>query len=59
MKILKRILKTITIFAISIIALLLLAIGVLNIFKFAIYRDYYKAESTLCRNPGLSDGFVC
>jgi hypothetical protein len=27
--------------------------------KFAIYSDYYSIESTLCDNPGLSDGFVC
>ena len=59
MKILKRILKSITIFALSIISLLLFVIVALNALKFVIYREYYKAESTLCRNPGLSDGFVC
>ena len=41
------------------LALVLLTVGVLNIAKFAIYSDYYAAESALCRNPGLNDGFVC
>ena len=41
------------------LALVLAVVGVLNIAKFAIYADYYAAESALCRNPGLSDGFVC
>ncbi|MBQ8334294.1 MAG: hypothetical protein IJX93_11045 [Clostridia bacterium] len=41
------------------IALAAVVVGGLNIAKFAIYRDYYAAESALCRNPGLSDGFVC
>jgi len=40
-------------------ALFLLVIGGLNVAKFFLYRDYYAAESALCRNPGLNDGFVC
>ena len=41
------------------LALLMAVIGVLNIAKFALYRDYYNAETALCKNPGLSNGFVC
>lgn len=59
MKILKKIAKYISVIVLSIIALFLLVIVGLNISKFAIYREYYKAESNLCKNPGLSDGFVC
>ncbi len=40
-------------------ALVMAVVGVLNIAKFAIYSDYYAAESALCKNPGLNDGFVC
>ena len=43
----------------AVLALFLLLIGGLNIAKFFLYRDYYAAESALCRNPGLNDGFVC
>ncbi len=43
----------------AVLALVILGIGGLNIAKFAIYRDYYAAESALCKNPGLNDGFVC
>ena len=59
MNILKKITKHISIIVLSIIALFLLVIVGLNISKFVIYREYYKAESNLCKNPGLSDGFVC
>lgn len=59
MKILKKIAKYISVIVLSIIALFLLVIVGLNISKFLIYREYYKAESKLCKNPGLSDGFVC
>ena len=31
----------------------------MNIFKFAIYSDYYAIKTDLCENPGLNDGFVC
>ncbi len=43
----------------SLIGIVLLAIGVLNLAKFAIYADYYSIETSLCKNPGLGDGFVC
>lgn len=59
MNILKKITKYISIVVLSIIVLFLLVIVGLNISKFVIYREYYKAESNLCKNPGLSDGFVC
>ena len=44
---------------ISIIAIVILAWGGLNIAKFPIYSEYYSIESNVCQNPGLSDGFVC
>jgi len=43
----------------TLVVLLLLVTGSLNIVKLILYRDYYAVESTLCRNPGLNDGFVC
>ena len=43
----------------GILALLILTVGVLNIAKFVIYSEYYSAKDNLCKNPGLSDGFVC
>ena len=43
----------------SAVALLLLIVGGLNLLKFAIYGDYYAIKEDVCRNPGLSDGFVC
>ncbi len=59
----KRIVKTIFKIAISIILgialIFVVAIGGLNIAKFAIYSDYYDIEDEVCENPGLGDGFVC
>lgn len=43
----------------SLLTLVLLIILGLNIAKFLIYPDYYDAKQDLCKNPGLSDGFVC
>lgn len=57
--ILKRVGKIALILLISVLALVLLAWGGLNIAKFAIYSDYYGMEESLCKNPGLGDGFVC
>lgn len=37
----------------------LLVVGGLNLAKFAIYMEYYSIETNVCKNPGLSDGFVC
>ena len=39
------------------LALIILVAG--NLGKFAIYNEYYKIESNVCRNPGLGDGFIC
>ncbi|MBQ8720489.1 MAG: hypothetical protein IJY65_05595 [Clostridia bacterium] len=43
----------------SLLVIVVLVIGGLNVAKFAIYGEYYSMEKTLCKNPGLSDGFVC
>ena len=43
----------------SLLALVLLIISGLNLAKFLIYPDYYESKTDLCKNPGLSDGFVC
>ena len=43
----------------GILALVILVIGGLNIAKFAIYGEYFSIKDNICRNPGLSDGFVC
>lgn len=51
--------KTLLIMLISVIALVILVWGVLNLAKFAIYSDYYSMKTDVCDNPGLSDGFVC
>jgi len=59
MKISKLIGKIFAGIILSLLAILVLVIGGLNIAKFVIYRDYYAAETTLCKNPGLNDGFVC
>ncbi len=42
-------------------ALLLATVALLglNLAKFAIYGEYYKANTNVARNPGLNDGFVC
>ncbi|MBQ2726552.1 MAG: hypothetical protein IJF78_12680 [Clostridia bacterium] len=59
MKIIKITGKICAAVLISFAALLILTVITLNLAKYAIYRDYYAAESALCRNPGLNDGFVC
>lgn len=51
--------KILLIILLSIIALVILVWGVLNLAKFAIYSDYYSMKTDVCDNPGLSDGFVC
>ena len=43
----------------SLVALVLLLVGGLNLLKFAIYADYYDAKTDICENPGLGDGLVC
>ena len=59
MKILKKIGKILAIVLASVLALVVLVLGGLNIAKFFIYDDIYEAETALCQNPGLNDGFVC
>ena len=58
-KILRKIAKIALIALSSIVGLVLLALGGLNVAKFIIYDDYYEIEDAVCKNPGLSDGFVC
>ncbi|MBR5779350.1 MAG: hypothetical protein IKY21_01840 [Clostridia bacterium] len=55
----KKILKIALTVLAALLSLVIVVWGALNILKFAIYSDYYSIESTLCDNPGLSDGFVC
>ena len=58
-KILKITGKILLITICSLLAVVLLVLGGLNVAKFFIYNDYYAIEETLCKNPGLGDGFVC
>jgi hypothetical protein len=51
--------KILLIVVASILAVAILFLGGLNIAKFAIYSDYYAIKTNICKNPGLSDGFVC
>lgn len=41
------------------LALFILFIVTLNIAKFGIYSDFYAIKTDICKNPGLSDGFIC
>lgn len=59
MKRLKKILAITGIVIASIIVLALFIVALFNVLKFAIYKDYYAIEQTICKNPGLNDGFVC
>lgn len=43
----------------SVLALVVLVWGGLNLAKFAIYNEYYSMKENVCKNPGLNDGFVC
>ena len=58
-KILKLVLRIAVCVLSAVLALLLLTLGALNVAKFAIYSEYYSIKENVCRNPGLSDGFVC
>ena len=59
----KKVLKTVGKIALmvlaTVLAVIILVIGGLNIAKFVIYKDYYSIETSICKNPGLNDGFVC
>lgn len=59
MKVLKKIGKIALIAILSIVGVFATIVGGLNIAKFAIYSDYYKIKTNICKNPGLNDGFVC
>ncbi|MBO5682804.1 MAG: hypothetical protein J6S10_02395 [Clostridia bacterium] len=59
MKILKLLGKIALFILPSLLSLLIVLLGVLNVAKFVIYSDYYSHRDNLCKNPGLSDGFVC
>lgn len=59
MKTIKKIGKGCLTVLASLLALIFLVVGTLNIAKFFLYSDYYAAETALCKNPGLHDGFVC
>lgn len=60
MKILKKILTKILLKALlAVLGLAVLAVAVLNVAKFALYREYYSIKSDICVNPGLNDGFLC
>ena len=56
LKILWKILWKVLVVALG---LAIVAVGVLNVAKFALYREYYSIRSNICANPGLKDGFVC
>ena len=43
----------------ALLAVVILVIGGFNIAKFAIYKEYYSIETSICKNPGLNDGFEC
>lgn len=58
-KIIKLILKLVGMAAGGVLALALLVLVGLNLAKFVIYSDYYAVKEDVCKNPGLSDGFVC
>ncbi|MBQ8400069.1 MAG: hypothetical protein IJX08_08950 [Clostridia bacterium] len=58
-KVFKIVLKVVLALLALIVALVLLVFGGLNLAKFVLYDDYYAMKSDLCKNPGLSDGFVC
>ncbi len=45
-------------FVATILSLVILVLGGLNVAKYAIYSDYYSYREAVCINPGLNDGFV-
>ena len=59
MKLFKGIAQTLlTIVLLAIFIFMLTVLG-LNCAKFLIYPDYYPRVESVCKNPGLNDGFVC
>ena len=57
--ILKLICKILAIILGAAVTLALVTLIGLNAAKFFIYSDYYQIKEDVCKNPGLSDGFVC
>lgn len=57
--ILKKVGKIALMAVASLLALVIVVIGVFNVAKLAIYREYYSSKTDICKNPGLNDGFVC
>lgn len=51
-------LKIIIIVVSSIIGFFVVALGGLNLFKFAYYSEYFSAREVLCTNPGLNEDYV-
>lgn len=59
-KLVLKIVKKIVVWVFSVVlALVIIVLGGLNLAKFALYSEYYSAKTNICKNPGLSDGFVC
>ncbi|MBR2614326.1 MAG: hypothetical protein IKC71_01860 [Clostridia bacterium] len=59
MAILKKVGKIFGLIILCLLGLFVAVISVLNVAKFAIYAEYYSITDSVCRNPGLGDGFVC
>ncbi len=58
-RILKFLGKLVLIVVGCVAGLAVLTLGTLNGAKYLLYKDYYAIETNVCKNPGLSDGFVC
>ena len=43
----------------ALLTLAILTLLGLNVAKFVLYSDYYDIRTNLCKNPGLSDDFIC
>ena len=54
-KIVRRLVKGVVVFVLSIVAIIAIFGGVV---KPIIYSDYYAIANDVCKNPGLNDGFV-
>ena len=55
----KKLGKIILIILSALVGVVVLVWGGLNITKLFLYSDYYSIKTNVCKNPGLSDGFVC
>ena len=55
----KKIIKFVSCVLIGVICLVVVAVGGLNVAKYAIYSEYYSINENVCKNPGLNDGFAC